>query len=261
MFENDQETLMQEAWSVYSPPSRGGIIGDLPGEQVLVLMRLLGVVPEAEEANNIKGEMHRYEDFQKLMHGRMKDAENTDDLERGFNVFDRDGKGSIHQNHFRAMMGDLLSAGEMETILQQADIDADGHLDYVLLSEMLMKKPDGSEGGAPAPKAAATAPTAEAGGERGGEEAAAAAAAAGDAPTTAALGGGEAGGGGGGEAASGEAPAAPAAAPAEGGAAAPTEAAPAAPAEVEEAPVAKVKSGKRATVVTPAEEESQKMAP
>lgn len=67
------------------------------------------------------------------MSKREKDEETDDDLLEAFRVFDRDGDGHISTTELRMVMlnlGEKMSEEEVEHMIEEADEDGDGQVNY-----------------------------------------------------------------------------------------------------------------------------------
>lgn len=67
------------------------------------------------------------------MSKREKDGETDDDLLEAFRVFDRDGDGHISTTELRMVMlnlGEKMSEEEVEHMIEEADEDGDGQVNY-----------------------------------------------------------------------------------------------------------------------------------
>lgn len=74
-----------------------------------------------------------FPEFLLLMSKREKDEETDDDLLEAFRVFDRDGDGHISTTELRMVMlnlGEKMSEEEVEHMIEEADEDGDGQVNY-----------------------------------------------------------------------------------------------------------------------------------
>merc|ERR1719299_292259 len=82
-----------------------------------------------------------FPEFLSLMSRKMKDTDTEEELVEAFKVFDRDGSGLINASEMRHVMsnlGEKISDEEMDEMLREADVDADGKIDYEEFVRMMM---------------------------------------------------------------------------------------------------------------------------
>lgn len=68
-----------------------------------------------------------------MMARKINDNESTEDLQRSFQVFDKDGSGKISAAELRHVMtnlGEKLTDEEVDDMIREADVDNDGLVDY-----------------------------------------------------------------------------------------------------------------------------------
>ncbi|XP_040887221.1 calcium-binding protein 2 [Toxotes jaculatrix] len=119
--------------------------GYLNYKDVAECMRTMGYMPTEMELLEIvqqikmrMGGLMDFEDFIELMGPRMM-GETTDmlglkELQSAFVQFDLDGDGKINQDEMKeavkTLLGEKLKKGELEEILKELDINADGNIDF-----------------------------------------------------------------------------------------------------------------------------------
>ena len=68
-----------------------------------------------------------------MMARKIKDTDNEDEIREAFRVFDKDGNGFISAAELRYVMtniGEKLTDEEVDEMVQEADIDEDGQINY-----------------------------------------------------------------------------------------------------------------------------------
>lgn len=68
-----------------------------------------------------------------MMAKKMNAVDSEQEIREAFKVFDKEGTGSIssaYLRHIMTTMGDRLSDDEVDEMIQEADIDGDGDIDY-----------------------------------------------------------------------------------------------------------------------------------
>ena len=82
-----------------------------------------------------------FEEFCELMEKRMSDDNTEADIIEVFKVFDNDGSGNISAEELKHILCNLeepLTAGEVEWIVGEADIDGDGTISFDEFKKMMM---------------------------------------------------------------------------------------------------------------------------
>ncbi|XP_077444979.1 calcium-binding protein 2 [Stigmatopora argus] len=119
--------------------------GYLNYKDVAECMRTMGYMPTEMELLEIvqqikmrMGGLMDFEDFTELMGPRMMgetaDMLGLKELQSAFLQFDLDGDGKINQEEMKeaakGLLGEKLKKGELEEILKELDINADGNIDF-----------------------------------------------------------------------------------------------------------------------------------
>jgi calmodulin len=100
-------------------------VGQNPSEKELKEM--------IHEADGNEGGDLTYDRFILLMRKKMKDTDTVDELIEAFRLFDTEGKGLINILDLRQSlisMGEMLAPDEIDKIIQEADDDHDGYINY-----------------------------------------------------------------------------------------------------------------------------------
>uniref|UniRef100_A0A3Q2YK28 EF-hand domain-containing protein n=1 Tax=Hippocampus comes TaxID=109280 RepID=A0A3Q2YK28_HIPCM len=134
-------TELQEAFKEFDYDQDGY----LNYKDVAECMRTMGYMPTEMELLEIvqqikmrMGGLMDFEDFTELMGPRMMgetaDMLGLKELQSAFLQFDLDGDGKITQDEMKeaakSLLGEKLKKGELEDILKELDINADGNIDF-----------------------------------------------------------------------------------------------------------------------------------
>uniref|UniRef100_A0A3P9PJ36 EF-hand domain-containing protein n=1 Tax=Poecilia reticulata TaxID=8081 RepID=A0A3P9PJ36_POERE len=135
------DLLLQEAFKEFDYDQDGY----LNYKDVAECMRTMGYMPTEMELLEIvqqikmrMGGLMDFEDFIELMGPRMM-GETTNmlglkELQSAFLQFDLDGDGKINQDEMKealkSLLGEKLKKGELEEILKELDVNADGSIDF-----------------------------------------------------------------------------------------------------------------------------------
>ena len=108
---------------------RRGTVSDFPG----VVLRSCGLSPSEADLQKIQQQVGRKIDFNTFVRVaqdfRANRRETEDDIREAFRVFDKDGTGYVSVSELRHAMtslGERLSEEEVDELIREADIDADG---------------------------------------------------------------------------------------------------------------------------------------
>ena len=134
---------VRDAFAMYDKYSNGTI----PTKSFISVMRALGNNLTEEQTNdmicevdyNRTGVIH-FMEFVEVWAKFATDFDTT--IKEAFNLFDKDGSGSISIDEFRAVMvteGAELTDKEIEDILREADSDGDGQIDIDEFVALLLK--------------------------------------------------------------------------------------------------------------------------
>ena len=91
---------------------------------------LLEILEEIEL--EVNGEIN-FEKFVSVVNRRENDIDTEEELIKAFKVFDKDGNGLINLNELKHIMlkvGNNISESEIDQMLNEADIDMDGFINY-----------------------------------------------------------------------------------------------------------------------------------
>jgi len=128
--------------------------GTITVKELSMVMHSLGQTPKEEELKKMMSEVDKdnsgaieFGEFCHLMAKSMKDADNEEDLMEAFRIFDADGSGSITKAELRTtlqmVMGgtsDMLPDDEIAEMIQEADTDGDGQVNFDEFVKVMMAK-------------------------------------------------------------------------------------------------------------------------
>jgi calmodulin len=124
--------------------------GTISFKELGSMMKSLGQNPSDQELRDIISEVdldgNGYIDFNEfvmIMHKRSKENDPEEDVISAFRVFDKDGNGTISTKELRHIMttiGDKLTDEEVNQMIEEADVDGDGIINYEEFVRMMMAK-------------------------------------------------------------------------------------------------------------------------
>ncbi|ORX46319.1 calmodulin [Hesseltinella vesiculosa] len=83
-----------------------------------------------------------FSEFLSLMARKQRDTDTTQELRQAFQVFDKDGNNYISKDELRQVMdsvGEKLTQAQLEEMIQEADTDGDGRINYEEFVKMMAK--------------------------------------------------------------------------------------------------------------------------
>jgi calmodulin len=122
--------------------------GCITTKELGTVMRSLGQHPtEAELADMVReidtdgnGQID-FKEFLNMMVAKMKDVITEDEIREAFLLFDNDGNGYISAAELRHVMtslGETLTDEEVEELMNEADANGDGQIDYDEFVKLMM---------------------------------------------------------------------------------------------------------------------------
>ena len=115
--------------------------------EVGVTLRALGIYLSQEDISQITKEIDpsgcgkvTYEQFKDLYITKLSTNKKVNDLVKAFKSFDKENKGVINVNelkHGLTVLGEPLSDYEIELLMEEANCDENGNVDYIKLSEKI----------------------------------------------------------------------------------------------------------------------------
>ncbi|OJD34143.1 calmodulin [Diplodia corticola] len=126
--------------SLPRPPQDKNGDGDITAKELGEVMRSLGQNPTDEELNDMINELDvdhtgsiDFNEFLIMMSKKPKYVDPEQEIREIFNVFDRDGSGTINSSELRHVMkaiGENLTDDEIDDLIREADVDGNGTIDY-----------------------------------------------------------------------------------------------------------------------------------
>ncbi|XP_033736501.1 calmodulin-like [Pecten maximus] len=114
--------------------------GKVTVENLMLVMKTLGMNPTKEEVEDILKDMDidgdgmiNFDDFSKRMKVEMESTEEEAELRNAFKLFDKDKSGKIDFEELRVALssiGESLTDEQVQKMLQEADRNGDGEIDY-----------------------------------------------------------------------------------------------------------------------------------
>jgi calmodulin len=143
---DEQIGEFKEAFSLFDKDGDGSITI----QELGTVMRSLGQNPTEVELKDMIREVDvdgngtiDFSEFLNLMARKMKDTDSDEELKEAFKVFDKDQNGFISAAELRHVMinlGEKLTDEEVNQMIQEADINGDGQVDYEEFVKMMMAK-------------------------------------------------------------------------------------------------------------------------
>ena len=139
MFENIPENKEQEYKAIFemNDSDKDGNVNFL---ELINIFKAININISDEELKEIIAEMNlkgngdiNFENFVSIINRREKDLDNEEEVLKAFRLFDKDGNGLININdlkHIMLTVGNNLSEIEINEMLNDADIDMDGYINY-----------------------------------------------------------------------------------------------------------------------------------
>ncbi|KAJ2751820.1 hypothetical protein GGI19_004240 [Coemansia pectinata] len=157
----DQIKEYREAFSLFDKDGDGNITSVELGS----VMRSVGQNPTEAELQDMINEVDKdgngtidFGEFLSLMARQSSDNNEEEELKEAFRVFDKDGNGFISAaelRHALTNLGEKLTQEEVDEMIQEADVNGDGQIDYDEFVKMMRgDKPSAAPPAAAQPVAA-----------------------------------------------------------------------------------------------------------
>ncbi|ESR33297.1 hypothetical protein WN944_025840 [Citrus x changshan-huyou] len=141
---NEQIVEFKEAFCLFDKDGDGCITV----EELATVIRSLDQNPTEEELQDMINEVDsdrngtiEFGEFLNLMAKKMKETDAEEELKEAFKVFDKDQNGYISATELRHVMinlGEKLTDDEVEQMINEADLDGDGQVNYDEFVKMMM---------------------------------------------------------------------------------------------------------------------------
>ena len=122
--------------------------GLIPTKELGNLMRILGAAPSNLELEtiiqNLESNNHKLISFEKfivIFQKKLESQDSEEDIINEFRKLDKDNNGTISENDLRNLMSNYdnpLSDEEIEEIIQVANVDSNGNIDYINFTKILL---------------------------------------------------------------------------------------------------------------------------
>ena len=122
--------------------------GKISGKELENAMVSMGQNPTEEEINEMMNEVDLnrdgkidFDEFMTLMVKNSPDTQTEDEVINAFRVFDKEGNGlisSVELKHIMMSIGDKMTEEEADEMVNEADIDEDGMINYEEFVRMMM---------------------------------------------------------------------------------------------------------------------------
>ena len=138
-FAEPSENKLEEYREAFSLFDKDGD-GRITAQELGVVMRSLGQDPTDDELRDMIQEVDDdgngtidFGEFVKMMQKKEQDLTKEEELQRAFAMFDKDGNGLISAAELKEVMhklGERLTDEEIRDMIQEADIDGDGEVNF-----------------------------------------------------------------------------------------------------------------------------------
>ena len=124
--------------------------GSISLKELGSMMKSLGQAPTDQDLREIISEVDLdgngnidFNEFITIMQKRTRDSDPEEEIISAFRVFDKDGNGTLSTKELRHVMttiGDKLTDEEVDQMIEEADVDGDGVINYEEFVRMMMAK-------------------------------------------------------------------------------------------------------------------------
>jgi len=144
---DEEMQAFKDVFALFDKDSSGTITAQELGE----IMKSLGQNPSDSELQDMINEVDvdhsgsiDFDEFLKMMSTTVKAQDFAHETRAAFNVFDKDGSGTISADELRQVMkslGENLTDEEIDEMIKEADKDQNGTIDYEEFVQLLSPKP------------------------------------------------------------------------------------------------------------------------
>lgn len=138
-----KHTIFREAFAIFDTNRTGCITSS----DLTAVMRNLGQNPSEKDIQDMVNEIDadgnatiEFDEFLNMMEQKMRSVIPDETLYEAFNVFDKDGNGFISLEELRHVMnclGVVLTKSEVQQMMDEADTDKDGQLNFREFAAMM----------------------------------------------------------------------------------------------------------------------------
>ncbi len=124
--------------------------GSISNAELGFLMKSIGQNPTPAELQDMINEADtnhngaiELNEFVDLMAKKINETNKEDEMMEAFGIFDRDGDGYITLAELKLVMnylGENINEGELDQMIQEADIDRDGKVNYVDFKKFMLNE-------------------------------------------------------------------------------------------------------------------------
>ncbi|KAK3580768.1 hypothetical protein CHS0354_023057 [Potamilus streckersoni] len=139
----EQISELRQAFALFDKDGDGTV----STKELGTVMRSLGQNPSPQQLENIIREVDvdgngtiEFDEFCVIMSQKLNGTQSEYDVLEAFKVFDPEGKGYITSEHLRLIMttkGEKMTEDEVDEMINDADADGDGHIEYDEFVKML----------------------------------------------------------------------------------------------------------------------------
>ncbi|XP_012639637.1 centrin-4 [Microcebus murinus] len=140
-----QKQEIKEAFDLFDVDGSGTI----NVKELKIAMQALGFLPKKEEIKKLIAEIDKegigtisFEDFFAIMSVKMSEKDEKEEILKAFKLFDDDDTGGITLNNIKRVakeLGENLTDGELQEMLDEADRDGDGEINEEEFLRMMQK--------------------------------------------------------------------------------------------------------------------------